>query len=84
MQKIDPDKLPVMAAHCKTCPFRKVDGRWQDTNLANEVIKRTLFKGHQICHGTEGKKRQPKNRCKGAFDYNLEIYTRMGCAHLVR
>lgn len=70
--------LPVMKACCKTCPFKEVNGRWQDTNLANTVIQRTLFKAHQICHGTQGPKGEFNNRCKGAFDHNTEIYKRLG------
>lgn len=77
--------LPVMIANCKTCPFKLNElGRWQDVELANKVISRTLFKAHQICHGTEGEKREWRNRCKGAFDYNMEIYSRMGVNHLVK
>lgn len=53
-------------------------------NLAIQVIDRTLFKGHQICHGTEGKKRKARNRCKGAFEHNLEVYQRLGLDHLVK
>lgn len=68
-----------MKGYCETCPFKPDDkGRWQDTQLGNQVIERTLFKGHQICHGTEGEKREPNNRCKGAFEHNSEIYRRMG------
>ncbi len=82
----DVSTLPVMKAHCKTCPFKPNErGLWQDVELANEVISRTLFKAHQICHGTEeGKKRTPKNRCKGAYDHNMEIYERLGHGHLVK
>jgi len=82
--KIDCSTLPVMAANCKTCPFKDVDGKWQDVQLANEVIGRTLFNSQQICHGMEGAGRKPNNRCKGAFDHNMEIYRRMGCADLVK
>lgn len=78
-------ELPVMENHCKTCPFKPdANGRWQDVTLANQVIARTLFKASQICHGSEGPKREPRNRCKGAFDHNMEIYERMGCGHLVK
>lgn len=78
-------ELPVMLAHCKTCPFKPdADGRWRDVEQANEVIKRTLFKAQQICHATEGKNRKPMNRCKGAFDHNSEIYRRLGCGHLIK
>jgi hypothetical protein len=85
MKKIDVSLLPVMKAKCATCPFKEdKQGRWQDVRLANEVVQRTLFKGHQICHGTEtGKGRKPHNRCKGAFDHNQAIYDRMGVGHLV-
>jgi hypothetical protein len=74
-----------MKACCKTCPF-KLDkhGRQQDAKLANEVTGRTLLKGHQICHGTEDEgTRKPRNRCKGSFDSNMEIYKRLGMDHLV-
>ena len=71
-------ELPVMKSHCKTCPFKPTEkGHWQNVELANVVVGRTLFKGQQICHGTEGKNRKAKNRCKGSYDYNKEIYARM-------
>lgn len=83
--KIEPERLPVMVSHCKTCPFKPNEqGFYQDVLLANEVITRTLFKAHQICHGTEGKKREPNHRCKGAFDHNMEIYKRLGVDGLIQ
>ena len=83
--KIEPSKLPVMESHCKTCPFKANDqGFYQDMHLASEVIKRTLFKAHQICHGTEGENRKPNHRCKGAFDHNMEIYKRLGLDSLIQ
>lgn len=77
--EIDCAEFPVMKAHCKSCPFKPMDnGAWQDAELANRVIERTLFKGHQLCHGTSD-----TTRCKGSFDYNFEIYDRIGFGHLV-
>lgn len=70
--------LPVMRACCKTCPFKLIDSKWQNIELANTVVARNLFKSQQICHGTEGKNRQANNRCKGYYDYAFEIYKRMG------
>ena len=71
--------LPVMNACCKTCPFKEdEDGRMLDPELAGKVVGRNLFKGHQICHSTEGENREPVNRCKGSYDHNFEIYKRMG------
>lgn len=78
-------ELPVMKACCKTCPFRTdSNGRQFDPKLAAEVQTRTLFKAHQICHGTEGENRKANNRCKGSFDANKEIYDRLGYGHLVK
>lgn len=83
--KLVAHELPVMKNHCKTCPFRKDEnGRQLNPKLAAKVQSRTLFKAHQICHGTEGKNRKANNRCKGAFDANMEIYERMGYAHLIK
>ena len=77
-------ELPVMAAHCKTCPFKIINGKRRDTQLADEVTSRTLFKAQQICHGTETKNRQANNRCKGSYDHNKIIYERLGWAHLLK
>lgn len=78
--KIDCSTLPVMKAHCKTCPFKpNQQGRMLDAELANIVTERTLFKAHQLCHGVND-----TMRCKGSFDHNYTIYERMGCAHLVK
>lgn len=75
--------LPIMKAHCKTCPFRPNEwGFFTDMELANAVIQRTLFQAQQICHGTEGPNREWRNRCKGAYDHNKEIYDRMGIPDL--
>lgn len=83
--KVPACDLPVMKNYCKTCPFKpNKKGVWQNVELANKVVERTLFKANQICHGTEGKNRQANNRCKGAFDHNFEIYKRLGFEHLVK
>lgn len=79
MDKPKVTDLSVMKAPCKTCPFKLNErGLPQNQSLANTVIERTLFKAHQICHGTEGPNREWRNRCRGAFDYNSEIYRRLG------
>lgn len=71
--------LPVMKLCCKSCPFKlDKNGTWKDVELATEVAIRNLFNSQQICHSTEGENREPKNRCKGYFDYSFDIYQRMG------
>lgn len=77
--------LPVMASYCKTCPFKPDEkGHPQNVDLANTVTSRTLFNSQQICHGTEGKNRKATHRCKGSYDFNKTIYTRMGLDHLLK
>lgn len=71
--------LPVMPKCCKTCPFKNNEkGFWQDTELANKVIERNLFKSQQICHHPRLKGEEETNRCRGFFDYAFEIYERLG------
>lgn len=83
--KVPVSDLPVMKVCCKTCPFKEDEnGRENDPKLASEVTSRTLFNSQQICHGTEGKNREPRNRCKGSFDNNKTIYDRMGLGHLLK
>jgi len=77
-------ELPVMKGHCKTCPFKRNEqGFWQNPELAEKVISRTLFKGQQICHGTEGDNREPTHRCRGSYDYNKFLYDCMGMGNLI-
>ena len=73
------NELPVMPKHCKTCPFKpEANGQPQNPALCAAVNKRTLFKAQQICHGTEGKNREPRNRCFGSFEHNADIYAGLG------
>lgn len=78
MKKIDCAEYPVMKSHCKTCPFKDINGKQQDAELASKVTERTLFKAHQLCHSTKD-----TTRCKGSFDFNYAIYERMGFARLI-
>lgn len=85
MKQPNPSTLPVNKVCCSSCPFKTNEhGIMKDVDLANKVIERTLFQGHQICHGTEGENREWKTRCKGAFDHNMEIYKRLGLENLVK
>ncbi len=71
--------MPVMGSCCKTCPFKPDEkGIWQDTKLANEVIRRNLLKSQQICHHPKLHGKEETHRCKGFFDYAFEIYERLG------
>lgn len=71
--------LPVMPKHCATCPFKPdINGRWQDTELANTVISRNLFNSQQICHHPRTVNKPETHRCRGYYDFSYQIYERMG------
>jgi hypothetical protein len=64
----------VNQTFCHSCPFKPDErGIYQNPELANKVIERTLFKGQQICHGTKN-----TTLCRGARNYYLEFYSRLG------
>ena len=77
---MDVSTLPIMKACCKTCPFKKQsDGTMLNAKLAGVVIGRNLFQSQQIFVMVQkDQKREPKNRCKGYYDYSFQIYERMG------
>lgn len=72
--KINAAEMPTMPAHCKTCPFAP-NG---DKQLMSKVIDRTMFQASQICHGSEGPRRQPRFLCKGARDLTVQVLHGMG------
>lgn len=77
--KNDVSKMPVMAGHCSTCPFKPDEnGVWQNIELANVVIQRNFLKSQQICHHPRNVGKKETHRCKGYYDYSYEIYERLG------
>ena len=77
--KTDVSNLEVMPVCCKTCPFKLDENdMFQNIELANKVIERTLFKATQICHFSNYDKKKQQFKCRGSYDYNMEIYKRMG------
>lgn len=68
-----------MPSCCKTCPFKLNDrGIYQNMQLANSVISRNLFKSQQICHHPRTQGLEETHRCRGYYDYSVEIYERLG------
>lgn len=72
--------LPVRKAKCKTCPFRA--GGW--THVRELLEQRALTEGSPICHSTgkalvrHGGKRLKAHICRGARDFQLTIFHRLG------
>lgn len=76
-------EMPVMKSCCKTCPFKKVDGKYQNQELADTVVMRTLFKAQQICHHPRTYGKKETHRCRGAFEHNKTIYERLGMTGII-
>ncbi|UBF29891.1 hypothetical protein K9N68_37405 (plasmid) [Kovacikia minuta CCNUW1] len=72
VQTTDISDFPVMKKRCKTCPFNP-DG---DEELQGRVISR-LFQASQICHHPNLYGKPSTHLCRGARDYQLEIFHRL-------
>lgn len=80
-------KLPIdiqpMSHCCGTCPFKTVNGREQDVELAHTVKQRMLKGASQLCHSTKGGKPGEKicsdtRLCRGGRDFLLQYFHRIG------
>lgn len=71
-------KKPIMKKCCATCPFKKINGKMQNIELATDVIQRNLFNGQQTCHHPRISGQKETHRCRGYFDYAEVIYQRIG------
>jgi len=70
---------PVMQAKCPTCPFNKNrDGKEQIPELADKVRRRCLTQASQICHHPRLKGKKQNHLCRGARDFQLQVFHRLG------
>jgi len=75
----DVSKFSVMPAQCPTCPFRTdADGRHPDVRLVSQLQLRCLTEGNQICHHPRLNGKPTTHLCRGARDYQLQIFHRLG------
>ncbi|MBP5978024.1 hypothetical protein HW132_36360 [Brasilonema sp. CT11] len=78
-QQIDITNFPVMAAKCSTCPFQTDEhGRYKCPDVTNRIISRILSNCSQICHHPRFAEKPETHLCRGARDYQLEIFYRLG------
>lgn len=72
------ENFPVMKTKCATCPFRVDErGRNPDVSLVNSVTGR-LLESSQICHHPRLKGKTETHLCRGARDWQLTIFFRLG------
>jgi hypothetical protein len=71
--------MSVMKRQCGTCPFRTDDrGRHADVRLVNKIQDQCLNEASQICHHPALERKPETHLCRGARDFQLTIFHRMG------
>lgn len=76
---IDITNWPVMKSKCPTCPFNEdSSGREQSPDVAASVRNRCLTTASQICHHPRLKGKKQDHLCRGARDFQLQIFYRLG------
>jgi hypothetical protein len=70
---------PVMKGKCPTCPFNKDEkGRDAVPDIADMVRRRCLTEASQICHHPRLHGKKEDHLCRGARDFQMEIFHRIG------
>ena len=65
---------PVMKSKCATCPF----GDKGDLQIRTRVEKQVLDTASQICHHPKLHGKKETHLCRGARDFQEQIFFRMG------
>lgn len=79
MRKRDITNWPVMPKQCASCVLRTDErGRYVDEHLASSVIERCITRASQICHHPRLNGKRETHLCRGARDYQLMIFYRIG------
>ncbi len=71
---VDVRNFPIMAARCATCPFN--DGG--DLALRSRIEGQVLSEASQTCHSTRQANGRDTHLCRGARDFQLTIFHRLG------
>ncbi|WP_157198337.1 MULTISPECIES: hypothetical protein [Methylomonas] len=76
MKTIDISDFPVMAGRCPTCPFHEQNEGQRE--IANMVRERCVTAASQICHHPRLHGKEETHLCRGARDFQLQIFHRLG------
>ncbi|MEL7418547.1 MAG: hypothetical protein AAFR62_06600 [Cyanobacteria bacterium J06629_2] len=75
----DVSDFPIIKQQCRTCPFRTDSrGKYRDPVLVANIQQRCLTESSQICHHPALSDKEQTHLCRGARDYQLEIFYRIG------
>lgn len=73
------ENYEVMHRRCSTCPFNTdKNGRHSDPALVNKITKRITSEANQICHHPALFGKEETHLCRGARDYQLDIFWKLG------
>lgn len=76
---ININAFPVMQKQCATCPFlTDSKGRYPEPMLVNRIQQQCLTQASQICHHPRLTGKPETHLCRGARDYQIEIFYRLG------
>ena len=76
---VDITNFSVMKKKCATCPFREDEqGRCEDPRLTNRIKQDVLTQASQICHHPRLDGKEETHLCRGARDFQIEIFHRIG------
>ena len=68
-----------MKKRCSTCPLNKDEnGRDQSPQIAAKVKNQCLTEASQICHHPRLHGKAESHLCRGARDFQLQIFHRLG------
>ena len=76
---LDISTYPVMPKRCATCPFRTDErGNYLDDELVTKIQQQCLAEASQICHHSRLSNQPETHLCRGARDFQLTIFHRLG------
>ena len=77
--KTDISDYPVMKRRCKTCPFNKnKEDCYNDPKLVDRIKRDGLTDASQICHRPALSGQRETHLCRGARDFQQEIFYYIG------
>lgn len=68
----------VMGKRCPTCPFGEQGEKDRVADIANMVRQRCISQASQICHHPRLHGKKETHLCRGARDFQLQIFHRLG------
>lgn len=72
----DISNMPVMKRKCSSCPFH--EEHKEQRQIADMVRERCITEASQICHHPRLHDKKETHLCRGARDFQQQIFHRLG------